>query len=282
MRILLTVVLIASIGFGHAQDGDKVDKKFFFGLNLGGYFANKNTAGFYNGTTTYDGGITGYGLPYIFSGSNVYYQQQLAEQFQYPYALGIDYAPVRMRYKPGISIGGHIGLKLSDNIAMVADLDIVNLKLADVFIIEVDDPNNNQIGPTYTVHPIIGEEKRLNMNLGWQVYLSKQNNTISYWSFGVNATRTKFVDNEVIIGTMQPIRVVDPLWYQNGGVKPGGFGLGGFSGFGVKWKFNDDYIFDFGGKVYYTTINLSHPSVKDPDDMIPGLQSAIYLRIIRG
>lgn len=254
-----------------AQDEEASDvRSFFVGVHAGGYFANKNTAFFYNGNNTY-------GVQRILS--TRIYNDQLDQEFQYSWKFGE--FPEKMRYNPAFAIGGHIGTYISDGFALVLNAHFVRLKLQDVVTFQVDDPNNNMVGPSIVTAPITGAEQRFHVDIGFQHDLSNRNNTSFYWSGAINGTVTQFEENTIKVGNLPAWNIGDPFWFGNGGVTPRGFGIGGQAGLGMKFRFNEQLVFDLGYQLIYTTIKLNHERQTTPfQDR--GLQHMLYARIIWG
>jgi len=275
---LFSVILL----YGQNSSGNTTRelKKFFIGVNAGGYFANKKTANFYNGGTIN-------GISRILN--TTYYRDQIDQELSYDWSFGE--FPGQMKYSAALQLGVHLGFHVSDNFALIGDVDIINLKTQDYVTFLIDDPNNGSPEPTIETMPILGEEKRLNFNFGFQNYLSKENNTFVYWSMAFNATSTKFIDNTLKIRNLSTYYIGDPLWIgsvnpnngtvisENGRTKPGGTGFGGLIGMGVKFKFNEQFVFDLGYNLIYTTIKLSD---YDSEFKQRGVQHSLFLRVIWG
>lgn len=249
------------------------ERGFFLGVNLGGYFANKNTAYFYNGNTTY-------GVDRILR--TQVYEDQIQQEFQYSYEFG-EY-PQLMKYQTSFLVGGHLGYRTSETFNLFADIDVINLKLEDVVTFEIDDPSNNQngvIGPTIEQAILRGEEKRFNVNLGFQSIFHNQGQLKAYFSMAANFTYTQFANNTLTIRQLSPYYIGNPTWNISGGVKPQGGGIGAVAGLGFKYRFNDQVLFDVGYNAYYANIKLNHESQLEPFQA-RGLQHCPYVRIIWG
>jgi len=286
MKKLFAVTLIlCSLNASSQNDtrGDIMElKSFFIGVTVGGYFANKNTANFYDGW--YSAGVSRVL-------ATQYYEDQIDLELLYSWTFSE--FPTAMKYTAAPQIGLHVGYNASETFALIADVDIVNLKVQDFVTFSIDDPSNGSPGPTIETMPILGKEKRLSINVGFQNYLSQENNTIFYWSLAANATFTQFVNNTMKVRNLSPYYVGNPYWVGNGvpnpsngtvqtgggGTKPGGMGMGAVIGTGVKFKFNDQFLFDIGYNAIYTNVNLTGylPDVKER-----GIQHSIFARIIWG
>ncbi|MFT7611522.1 MAG: hypothetical protein ACI9J3_000467 [Parvicellaceae bacterium] len=282
MKYTFLLVFVFSILGLRAQDKSDLEMKpFFVGVTAGGYFANKNTAYFYNGNAS--GGIERVL-------NTQFYADQITQEYQsYPWTFGE--FPEQMRYTVAAQLGIHLGYNVSETFSLIGDLDLINIKAQDFITLLIDDPNNLSPEPTIEVIPILGKEKRLSLNFGFQNYLSSENNTYFYWSLAANVSITKFEDNTMKIGSLPAMYIGDPLWIGNinvnngsvvagtGRTKPGGVGVGAIAGFGVKFKFNPQFIFDIGYNLHYTTVNLT-----DYDSVFKerGMQHSLFARIIWG
>lgn len=283
MKICIVFIFLFStfsvFGQGGPSENEMELKKLFIGVNVGGYFANKNTANFYNG---YESG----GMSRVIN--TQVYKDQIDQQLIYDWSFG--QFPEEMKYSVALQLGMHLGYHVSESFALISDVDIINLKVKDVVTFYIDDPNNGSPEPTIETMPILGEEKRLNINLGFQNYLSNENNTFFYWSMALNVTSSKFVNNTLKV-RQNTYYIGDPLWVgnvnpntgtvvnENGRTKPGGIGVGGIAGIGVKFKFNSNFIFDLGYNLNYTTVNLTD---YQRTNKTRGVQHSFFVRILRG
>lgn len=283
MRKLVAIGLILCSFASSAQNENSTSLEmnpFFIGVTVGGYFASKKTANFYDGW--YSEGVSRVL-------NTQYYKDQIDQELVYDWSFGE--FPTEMKYTPAVQLGVNLGYNFNESFALIADVDIINLKTQDFVTFIIDDPNNGIPGPTIETMPILGKEKRLSINLGFQNYLSSENNTFFYWSMAANATFTRFEDNTMKVRNLNPYYIGNPYWIgtlnpvngtvveQGGSTTPGGMGLGAVAGLGVKFKFNKQFMFDIGYNMTYTTINLTgHLS----DVKERGIQHSIFARVIWG
>jgi hypothetical protein len=260
----------------HAQDGDWTDEKkdwadekespskFFVGINAGALFVNNNTAKLYTGKSD----ITSWGIEYILSVPN--YKLILDDYFQHPYYIS-EY-PLNPSYKTAFNIGLHAGVNLGEGSALFIDINSANINYEQSFTIAIEDPNTQSIEPTYEQIPIIGKEKRFNLNLGTQLSLFHKNNTIIYWSFFGNFNSIKFERNYFVINNRDY-----EIIHSNSQLttpEPGGIGYGAGTGLGLKYKLTERIITDFTYNLYYTKTKMN--------DNIQGfgIQHGILFRLI--
>jgi hypothetical protein len=168
-----------------AQEGDWTDEKkdwtdeesssskFFAGINVGGLFVNNNTAKIYTGTNE----VSTWGINYILSVPS--YKIILDDYFKYSYV--VSEFPQNPTYKAALDIGLHAGINLGKGNTIYIDINSATVKYEQVFTIEINDPTTQSIEPTYEQFPIIGEEKRFNLNLGTQLSLFNTEKTTIYF-----------------------------------------------------------------------------------------------------
>lgn len=263
-KILFFVFCLGIFNTNVAQSDES--GSFFGGVNVGGFFANKNTAIMYTGSID----ITNYGPQYIFSLPT--YKPALDEYFKYTYS--IVELPQTFSYRPAMDVGAHIGVSLGEGNAFYIDANFSNLAFENFFTVEIEDPNNQSPDPTYEQIPMFGNEKRFNLNLGLQFSLYKEGAVNVYLPVFANLNSTKLINNYFYINGRQYYITHTIPGQPN--VTPGGIGYGAGSGLGAKYKFNDKFTFDLAYSLYYSKINMK-------DDFAPwGVHHGIVLRIIWG
>ena len=133
-----------------ADKEERTNSLFFIGLNVGGYFPNRNTTIIYTGTND----VTDYGINYILNVPQ--YKTLFDTYFQYPYS--VEELPLNPSYKNSFNVGLHTGLNLGNGHAIFLDINTTNLSYEQSFTIAIDDPTNKSVDPTYEQIPIIGKE----------------------------------------------------------------------------------------------------------------------------
>jgi len=238
----------------------------FAGVNVGGFFANKNTAIMYTGASN----ITSYGIENQFA--NTFNKPIFDEYFQYPYTIAE--LSQTWSYQVAMDVGGHAGVNLGEGNAFYVDVNFSNLVFENFFTVAIEDPNNQSPDPTYEQIPLFGEEKRMNINLGLQFSLYNEGNLNVYFPVFGNINSARLMKNYFVInGRQYFITHVVP---GQPNVNPGGVGFGGGSGLGAKYKFNDKFTFDLAYSLYYTKTKMK-------DDFAPwGVHNGVVLRIIWG
>lgn len=279
----LTFVLFLGVALqGYSQDDfddfEEVDEdapRFFMGVNVGGYFANRNTAKFYSGTGAYNGG---YSIEWIWNGqnpngtTNLNYDRIFQALGDRDFELGE--TPDSMRYNGSLVYGVNMGYMFNKRSGLFLDVNIANLELVDVFTLFVNDPNNFFEEPVIVQGTITGVEKRLSVNLGYRQLFGNHERAFPYLEMGVNINSTRPESNEVFIEDLR-FSILPP---QNNGfnapVRYGGSGVGAILGGGLHYKFNEKFRFDLGLNFKYERIKL----IVDEEPL--RLQQTLFARIL--
>ncbi len=233
------------------EEGDR--SGFNFGLNIGAYFANKQSAMFYNGEALWNLGDVQANTMTIEERLtlNQVTQQQVtnligAESFTIP----ADAYPQNMRYNPGVAVGFRLGYRWNNDNGIFLDMNYVTVKAADKWTLQTNLlPDPMQGTADIRLYNIIGEEDRLNMHLGYRGAIMINDDSNWFIEGGGSFLATRLVDNYIEIeGT------TFDLWLaqqgQNFLLGPTsnltGTGLGWFAGTGVEVFFNDTYEINLG------------------------------------
>lgn len=267
LYILLSVSFCNSSLYSQDWADEKDEKKtprFFVGVNMGVLFANNNTAAIYNGSSA----NTLYGVEYILSVP--YYKPTFDNYFKYRYTLAE--LPLNPAYKTTFDLGLHSGINIGKGNSIYLDINFANLKYEQFFTILIDDPTTQSIEPTYEQVPILGEERRINFNLGTQVSLFNKDKSNLYWSFFGNFNSIKLERNYIIINSVEyEITHSSP---QISASPPGGIGYGAGSGIGFKYRLTEKILVDL-------TYNLSYIKTKMNDNIQGfGINHGIIFRVI--
>lgn len=253
MRISFLYFLFFLVGINFsliAQEEDNNDEKtptFFGGINVGSYFANSNTAIIYTGGTD----ITPYGINYILT--QPYNKITFDDYFKHPYYLSE--LPQGPTYKAALDVGFHAGVNVNKLTAIYLDINMSQLKYEQTFTIAIDDPNNQSPEPTYQQIPILGNEKRFNLNLGTQLSFYKQGKTSMYWAIFGNLNGVQVVRNYFVINSREYDIIYNNL--QDPSIKPGGIGFGGGTGAGLKYQITSSIQVDFTYNLYFSKTNMT-------------------------
>jgi hypothetical protein len=248
--LILTIFLFNSIIFAQDWTDEKEDTKktnFFIGANVGAFFANNNTASFYDGSNK----NSPYGVQYILNNPNN--KPVFDSYFNQTYSL--EELPLNPTYKTALDLGLHAGLSIGKKISFFIDLNFATLNVNQLFTVLIDDPTNLSIEPNYEQLPIIGKEKRININLGTQLNYYNQGKTTLYWSVFGNFNSIELIRNYIIIDNRE--YEINHNTFQQPNIKPNGTGYGTGTGLGLKYKLSEELTTDLTYNFYYLKTSLS-------------------------
>ncbi len=228
---------------------------FVFGLNIGAYFGNKNSANFYNGDgtgsindnqaqkLTIEERLLESGTPTIQQVTNAIG----AESFFIPF----DSSPLAMRYNPGIMIGLRVGYRFNNENGFFLDANVATLKAADKFTLQTNLlPDPMQGTADVRLYNIIGEESRLNITLGYRAAVVINDGSNWYLEGGASMLAIRLEQNFLEIEGQTYNLWVDRTFGPNNINGPTAnltsTGYGVFLGTGVEMFFNDRYEVDLG------------------------------------
>ena len=270
LLFLFTVLVVTPNLWAQEEDYEDWTKEepkkslFFAGINVGGLFANKNTAEIYSGSPN----ATPYGISHILSIPN--YKATFDAYFQHPYA--ISEFPQDPSYRAALDMGVHAGMNVGDGAAMYIDINISQLKYEQTFTMAIDDPLNKSPEPSYEQLPIFGEEERFNLNLGTQLNFYNGENSLAYFTLFGNFNSVKMKRNYIVINNREYNIIHNSA--QQPGDNPGGIGYGAGTGLGFKYNLTDNLIVDLNYNLYYTKINMN-------DNLNPfGIHHGLLLRVL--
>lgn len=257
--VILFLLIIPSLVFSQ-------NNKLTFGLNIGGFQANKKTS------VIYKGDVTAIDIEHYLYNTNSIYQNTFITYFKYPYT--VVETPLNSSYRISLEIGAHLGIK--DNTGETfLDINFANLDYQQYFTVAIDDPNNQNVEPTYEALPIYGEEKRLNINFGYSYNLYQEDeNIIIRLPFFTQINSARLERNYFVINNQQ-YNIIHTS-YSSAERNPGGIGYGIGTGLTSTLKFNDKFSFALG---YYAIFS----KIKMNENLQPwGLHHSFFTRIIWG
>lgn len=259
MKRFLLLILLFPLCI-HAQFYLKKDH-LVYGINVGAYIANSNTAHIYRGDAT------AYNVYSIFNNPN--YTATFDQYFQYPYSI-VD-LPRNMVYKPGLEIGIHLGKQL-EHVKYYMDLNFADLSLVDFITVAIEDPNNQSTEPNYQAININGKEKRNFLNLGIVAnFIDKEDFHVGLPVFAqFNQTR---LENNYIVVNNQTYNI-NHAPTNSPQRNPGGFSFGGGSGLIFTFDLNEKIDVSFGYHLQFANTNMS-------DQLSPwGLHHSTFARMV--
>jgi hypothetical protein len=237
------------------EDSDKEYRGLSIGINLGGYFANKKTAEFYNGTCAVGlldrpDDIRCYTIderldPSLFLQT---YQQITNEFNATGFEVPYDSYPLNMRYSPAFNIGLQLKYNTSKYSAFLFNFNTMKLKSVDVFTLRFVgtsvQPNAQQDIRTFEIS---GSEQRFEANLGYRQGWEVNQMTNFFFQFGGCMLGTKVDKNQLRIGKNTYdlfVGAANPAQLTTLQNNPTGVGFGGYWSAGFEFFIKERYTFD--------------------------------------
>ncbi|MBI4945042.1 MAG: hypothetical protein HY840_01425 [Bacteroidetes bacterium] len=232
----------------------KSRKGFHTGVYTGAYFANKSTAGIYDGYGFDPGGNkNNFAGSFMNQSINYYYGGKTGLADQIAPALGVGIGqwhfdqtdmPLKMKYNPGILVGIHMMYGFTQKNALIFNASGTRLTLNGSFTIVLDTAS---IGPKQPGHQdlkacsITGAEQRMLFQIGYRRILGEDEVFNFFIEGGAALNMTKLVGNQITINNLQ-INLASYYSYPNYfGFREkylSGVGLGAFAGFGLNLTAN--------------------------------------------
>jgi hypothetical protein len=240
---------------------DSEPARWFYGLSLGGYFANSSTANYYNGTGEHS---VEKALFRQYNFDRIVNQvDQIIESFE------IGELPMNMKYNPAIQIGFYGGLNLSRSFALTGEFNYAKLMIPDKFTM-ITDKYSSITEPVILLGDIYGTEERIELKLGVQYTAITKGYIHPFVESGINITDTKVIENRIRIqGLAFSIREIRTDYYN---IRDYGMGFGIYTGAGLRMDVSNSFAIRIGGSVCFSKINLG-----DNNEVKP--QYTAFLRI---
>jgi hypothetical protein len=261
------------------QKKDKDEEKekitrWEFGLNFGTYFANKYTAGYYNGSDQNVNKIS-----YVMS--NYYWYQEIKRLLDASDTVIITEYPENMNYHVAITGGLFLRYNLTRHWGVFLQADYTQLKTDGEFTVEVD-PASYLTEPDIRLFGVHGKEQRVNIDFGvhckFPVYKNRMN---LFVQAGMNVNYIQVMKSFVdfygkeyslinVYGNQYYVPNTNLQEYQN---LQNGFGYGLYAGAGTGFNFTKQIGLELGGCLNYIRVNLEGYRQFKPS-------WAIYLRFL--
>ncbi len=238
--------------------------RFEYGISLGGYFANRNTASYYDGSGDE---VTDNSISRVLLLD--YNYQRLRN------VLGTDFIlyelPGAMRYNPAFKVGFFGTVNITNKTGIIAECNYAKLKVEDGFTIKLDQYSGTS-EPVLKVGSIRGTEERIDIRLGITHVFRKKDAYINpFIEIGGNLVDTKVVNNKINVeGIEMSILSTSNQYYQ---VEDYGIGYGGYVTAGLVFDVSESFAFRLGGSANVCKINLG-----ENKDMKP--QYSVFIRIM--
>lgn len=217
-----------------------------------------------------------YGIEWAFDHPN--YKTDFDNYFQYPYE--IVELPQDMSYRASIEIGGIVGYRVDNSLEVFAEANFGMLRVQDVFVVEIQNPNSTTVDYPLEQLPVFGEEQRLNFNLGARFSVFENNGLVGYLPLFGNFNSVKVERNYFIVNNREYNIVHNIQGITN--QKPGGNGFGGGTGFGVKYRLNDRILLDASYNAHYSKVTMIRETATQSEFSIWGLHHSVLFRVLWG
>lgn len=243
-----------------------------FGINMGMFFANKETAGFYSGIPTNENNIA-----YVLN--NYYWYEEIKQQLNSHQILDTEgnvkdpkdkstewwiYYPEGLKYNAAISPGFYAKYNFNNSTGIFVQSNYVKLKTSGVFQMAIDSVNYLS-EPALRAGYLVGTEERVNFDLGISKFYRVGEITHVFIEMGMHINSTRVLENRIKIGSKE-YSIVDVYlggnYVPNGNTQEyqiyqGGIGFGIFLAGGLKFIVNDKISIDPGLQFYWKKVNLN-------------------------
>lgn len=258
---------VSSFAYNPVKNGKDTTLNFngwYFGINLGSYFASRKTANYYNGS----GRINNLNNAII---NNVTNHDSLVNRFGHEFYIDTSSLPQNMRYDPAINIGIHLRKMFRNQLSLFFEMNYSRLKTTNIAVIYVEDYSAGFMNPDYYQATLLGEEDRYDFNIGLsKEFLKKKISPFA--SFGIDMNNVKVVKSQVQVQGM--VIDLESPYYAMYNVRQGGVGFGVFGCIGIDAKFGKNGMMNLGWNLSYKRINLTDESET------PLFNSVIYVQIL--
>lgn len=224
---------------------------WYFGFNIGAYFANKQTANYYNGSGV--NRITAVINPDNYSYGYANYQYIYDKLGSRDFFIDTTQFPTNMKYDPSINIGFHFRKVMKDKFSIFFETDYAKLKTNGIVILSFINSPYQNVDSLTNLAPITGQEERVDINVGLSKGFTK--GLISpFVAIGLNMNNVKYIKSEIQIAGK--IFNYDNPYYSQYKIKQGGIAFGVFMNTGLEINFGNDAMLNLVGNFNYKRINL--------------------------
>lgn len=229
-----------------------------YGLNVGFYFANPKSAGFYSGKEGNENEIS-----FILGNQHRYNEiRQLLPQVD---TLILRELPTRMTYDPALMIGFLTKYQFNENIGFIFQFNYVKLKTTDFFTMEVRHPPTYLTEREIKLFGIVGIEERVNVEFGISSRYPIGERMYYFVETGLNINDSEARENKILIegrefsivniyGSQNYVPNTSLQTYE---IRQGGIGFGIFLNTGVQFIFNENLSMDPSISLWWKRINLA-------------------------
>ncbi len=279
---LANLMIFAGIN-AYAQSGEEnnveVDyssngRGWTFGLNIGVYYASKNTAAFYNGSSDNVNSAE-----FIMSNEGRY--EEIYKAFNAHDTVFVAGLPENMHYKIAIQPGLYAQFSFNPNLALIIQFNYMKLKANDVITFEVDPIASVSTPPDYRLCPMRGSEERVYADIGIKRTYPQTDKFSYFVTGGLNVNSTKVKQCSFYVAEVEYDMVNqygNNIYVPNGNtqtfpVYQGGIGVGMFAGGGAALTFGNGMVVEPGITAHWLMVKLDNYK-----NMNPGVGA--YLRFM--
>lgn len=245
-----------------------------FGINMGMYFANKETADFYSGIPANENNIK-----YVLD--NYYWYEEIKQELNSHRILDTQgnpvatpatdkstdwwiYYPEGLKYNAAISPGFYVKYNFNNSTGIFLQSNYVKLKTSGVFQMVIDSVNYLS-DPALREGYLRGVEERVSIDLGISKFYRVGEITHVFIEMGLHMNSTRALENRIQIGAKE-YSIVDIYlggnYIPNGNTQSyqiyqGGIGFGILLAGGVKFIVSDKISIDPGVQFTWKKLNLN-------------------------
>jgi hypothetical protein len=268
----------------YEEEKDSVSR-WALGINVGGYFANKVSANYYNGTP---GNINN--VDFVMKNISFYRDIMTtlglgtSDTLVIPdYPGTLESFPLNMKYHAAITAGVFLRYNFNRKNGIFIEADYTLLKAEDVIKMEVNPPDYLTDQHDYRLFPIIGREERAMIDLAYQRSFLMKSKIYFFINVGATMCYTHVKKSALVVAGREfsLINTYGNNKYQSGynnqqfNVVQYGLGFGPILGGGVGLPLTDLIGIEPGFIMQYYPVNLEgYPDFKP--------SFSIYLRILLG
>jgi hypothetical protein len=260
----------ANMEVDYSNDG----RGWVFGLNVGVYYASKETAAYHNGKSTNVNNVA-----YVMS--NYYWYQDIFHALGAHDSISVSGLPENMHYKLAMQPGLYAQYCFSPTFALLIEFNYMKLKAEDVIIFEVDPPQDYLANPDLRLYPMRGAEERIYADIGVKRSYPKTDKLSYFWMGGLNVNSTQVKKSSFYVEEVEYSMInvyLDGGYVPNGNtqsytVYQGGIGIGGFAGAGASLSFGNSIVIEPGFTAHWLMVKL-----EGYQNMNPGIGA--YIRFL--
>jgi hypothetical protein len=278
LSLNVSVLSAQEITEGETTENSGKNKPFKVGLYIGSYFANKYTAGAYDGYGFDLDGIRNndFEKSWMYEKIVNQYGGGYGQTDQIAIALGVNHSdwsfnkndmPVNMRYTPAFVLGLQSRYSVDTKNAISLNLNVSKLSISGNFTIStIPASGSSQINNSIKTFGIKGGEQRLMIQVGYNRIFGDNEKANFFAEAGMNITYSQFDKNEILINDLHIdlLEFYDYQGIQSGYTrKPRGMGYGVYAGAGLNITMSEQFTVQLIYSPSYEGINIgNNPRLK--------------------